>query len=584
MKRILLTCLDDVKISIISLFMIFYLFNTIPFDPNAIYWLNFKPVIKFGDFELGQLYINGRSFYLGLGIWLIPSFIYQLYKKKWKDLGMLLVAFCIPMFIHGTSISYDLVDYKMNIEKYLEPRTKKDKLGWLLLDRDKQVVSRIYSKRPIRFRHDRAVVEIDNNWDVSISGNDITIIPDTNRHTYKGISYVYIDTLGKLVTPKVFQSASSFNNYGVAVCRDSFYGIIDTSGREILPFEYDEISPDPEGMNNYYWLEKDMQHGLFCDSTLSILLSDCSKIYYWNRTEDSCVFTKNGKDSLLLLPTRTKLPFEWHKLKQLLYGEDTTLIDTIMFSLKQNVNTIREIIINQQDTLPKFQIISDYLYYDHWGDSYMNISNHWRNQFLQDSNNTLSTDFQIENKLYNEWWKFHEHTFSTIHKLQNTDNYYDIIEKLNLQKILRLVYSYLLLFNEETNLDVTSTINKQVEFSNWNDSIIACYNDLVQVQGFSPMAIRHINNERHKWEQLIEYNFNILNKINKGDCMLKLKRLLNNETKDLLLLQMEHMRQFYLDVTNYMSEYQNNSRSTVIDSWLQLPMPNIEIKDTLMNR
>lgn len=213
----------------------------------------------------------------------------------------------------------------------------------------------------------------------------------------------------------------------------------------------------------------------------------------------------------------------------------------------------------------------------------MNTSNHWRDQFSQDSNNFLSVDFQIENKLYNEWWKFHKHTFSTIHKLQNSETYYNTIEELNLQKILRLGYSYLLLFNEETNFDVT-TINKQVEFSNWNDSIIACYNDLVQVQGFSLIAIRHINNERHKWEQLIEYRFNILNNINKGGCMLKLKRLLNNETRDLLLLQMEHMRQFYLDVTNYMSEYQNNSRSTVIDSWLQLPMPNIEIKDTLMNR
>ena len=214
----------------------------------------------------------------------------------------------------------------------------------------------------------------------------------------------------------------------------------------------------------------------------------------------------------------------------------------------------------------------------------MNTSNHWRDQFLQDSNNFLSVDFQIENKLYNEWWKFHEYTFSTIHKLQNSETYYNTIEELNLQKILRLVYSYLLLFNEETNLDVTSTINKQVEFSSWNDSIITCYNDLVQVQGLSPMAIRHINNERHKWKQLIEYRFNILNNINNGGYMLKLKRLLNNETMDLLLLQMEHMRQFYLDVANYMSEYQNNSRSTVIDSWLQLPMPNIEIKDTLMNR
>lgn len=585
MKRILLTCLDDVRISIILLFMIFYLFNTIPFDPNAIYWLNFKPVIKFGDFELGQLYINGRSFYLGLGIWLIPSFIYQLYKKKWKDLGMLLVAFCIPMFIHRTSISCDWVDYKMNIEKYLEPRTKKDKLGWLLLDHDKQVIPGIYSLCPIRFNHNRAIVEINNNWTTSISGNDVTIIPDTNRHTYKGVSYIYIDTLGKLVYPKVFRYISSFNDHCIAECRDSFYGIIDTSGKEVLPFDYDEIYSstifDPS-QDDYHVLERDMQYSLFCDSTRSVILKDCSFFDIRNVETDSCIFTRDGKDSLLVLSTRIKIPWIQEKQDSFYIG-DYNALDLALSSLKENANIIREIIINEQDTLPKFQIISDYLYYDHWGDSYMNISNHWRDQFSQDSNNFLSVDFQIENKLYNEWWKFHEHTFSTIHKLQNSETYYNTIEELNLQKILRLVYSYLLLFNEETNFDVT-TINKQVEFSNWNDSIIACYNDLVQVQGFSPIAIRHINNERHKWEQLIEYRFNILNNINKGGYMLKLKRLLNNETRDLLLLQMEHMRQFYLDETNYMSEYQNNSMSTVIDSWLQLPMPNIEIKDTLMNR
>ena len=581
MKRLRFAYLNDIRIPIIWVFTIFFLLDSW-IRPDGCYWLNFKPVIKFGDFELGQLYINGRLYYPCLGIWIILPFIYCLYKKKWKDVGMLLAAFCIPMFIYGTSISYDLVDYKMNIGKHLEPRTKKDKLGWLLLDRDKQVVSRIYSKRPIRFRHDRAVVEIDNNWDVSISGNDITIIPDTNQCDYKGTSYVYIDTLGKLVTPKVFQSASSFNNYGVAVCRDSFYGIIDTSGREILPFEYDEITANPDDVKNYHWLEKNMQYGLFCDSTLSILLNDCSEMYFWNRTMDSCFFTKNGKDSLLILSTRIKIPWIQEK-RNIFYIGDYNVLDLALSSLKENANIIREIITNQQDSLPQFQIISDYLYYDHWGDSYMNTSNHWRDQFLQDSNNFLSVDFQIENKLYNEWWKFHEYTFSTIHKLQNSETYYNTIEELNLQKILRLGYSYLLLFNEETNFDVT-TINKQVEFSNWNDSIIACYNDLVQVQGFSLIAIRHINNERHKWEQLIEYRFNILNNINKGGCMLKLKRLLNNETRDLLLLQMEHMRQFYLDVANYMSEYQNNSRSTVIDSWLQLPMPNIEIKDTLMNR
>lgn len=580
MKRLLRVYVTDIRVSIVLLFIIFYLLETIPFDPDAIYWLNFQPVIEIGNIKLGQLYISGRSYYLGLGVWLIPPFIYNLYKKRLKEIAILLVAFCIPMFIHGTSISYDLVDYKMNIEKYLEPRTEKDKLGWLLLGRDKQVISGIYSKRPIRFECNRAVVEIDNNWDVSISGNDITIIPDTNQHDYKGTSYVYIDTLGKLVIPKVFQSASSFNDYGVAVCKDSFYGMIDTSGKEVLPFDYDEISPDPEGMDNYYWLEKDMQRGLFCDSTRSILLSNCSEMYFWNRTEDSCVFTKNGKDSLLVLSTRIKIPWVQEKQDSFYIG-DYNALDLALSSLKQNANTIRGIIMNNHDSLSKFQNITNYLYYDSWGNSYMDISNHWINQLSKDSSNMLYNAFQIENKLYNEWWKYHEYTFSTIHKLQDTDTYYDTIEILNLHKILRLVYSYWLVFNDQPRSDQDTLQGKQVEFSTWNDSIVNYYNDLLKIQGFSPMAIRHIHNEMLAWKQLIEYKINLLNKIHDGGCPLAIKQLLNNETRDLLLLQMEHMQRFCLDVTRYMSECQNNSRSTIIESWLQLSMPNVEFKDTL---
>ena len=575
MKRLRFAYLNDIRIPIIWVFTIFFLLDS-RIRPDGCYWLNSKPVIQFGDFTLGQLYVNGGLYYPCLGIWIILPFIYCLYKKKWKDVGMLLAAFCIPMFIRGTSISYDLVDYKMNIGKHLEPRSKKDKLGWLLLDSDKQVIPGIYSLYPIHFNHNRAIVEINNNWTTSISGNDVTIIPDTNRHTYKGISYVYIDTLGKLVYPRKFQEIKPFYEHGFIICKDTFYGVIDTRGKEILPFEHDDISTeDLDGVYGYHLLKKNMQYGLFCDSTLSILLSDCSCIEFWMRDMDSCIFTKNGKDSLLVLSTRTKTPFEWHK-HELQFEWNIELIDTITFSLKHNVNTIREIIINQQDTLPKFQIISDYLYYDHWGDSYMNISNHWRDQFSQDSNNFLSVDFQIENKLYNEWWKFHEHTFSTIHKLQNSDNCYDIIEKLNLQKILRLIYSYLLLFNEETNLDVTSTINKQVEFSNWNDSIIACYNDLVQVQGFSPIAIRHINNEISAWKQLIDHKINLLNEVRNGKYPSRLKQLLNDELKDFLLIQLKQMKLLYSDILYYMNNHQTDQNNWIANTWKQYPL-NIEI-------
>ena len=216
MKRLRFAYLNDIRIPIIWVFTIFFLLDSW-IRPDGCYWLNSKPVIQFGDFTLGQLYVNGGLYYPCLGIWIILPFIYCLYKKKWKDVGMLLAAFCIPMFIRGTSISYDLVDYKMNIGKHLEPRSKKDKLGWLLLDSDKQVIPGIYSLYPIHFNHNRAIVEINNNWTTSISGNDVTIIPDTNRHTYKGISYVYIDTLGKLVYPRKFQEIKPFYEHGFII-------------------------------------------------------------------------------------------------------------------------------------------------------------------------------------------------------------------------------------------------------------------------------------------------------------------------------------------------------------------------------
>ena len=577
MKRLLRVYVTDVRVSIVLLFIEFYLLETMPFDPDATYWLNSQPVIEIGNIKLGQLYISGRSYYLGLGVWLIPSFIYNLYKRRLKEIAILLVAFCIPMFIHGTSISYDLVDYKMNIEKYLEPRTEKDKLGWLLLGRDKQVISGIYSKRPIRFRHNRAVVAIDNNWDVSISGNDITIVPDTNQCDYKGTSYVYIDTLGKLASPQKFQEIKLFYDYGFIIGRDSFYGIIDTSGKEILPFEYDDINTDFDGVYGYHLLEKNMQYGLFCDSNHSVLLNDCSCINFWMRDIDSCIFTKNGKDSLLLLSTRTKTPFEWHK-HELQFDWNIELIDTIIFSLKENANTIREIIVNRQDSLPKLQIIHYYLYDDYWGNSYMNISNHWRKQYFKDTSNLLYNDFQEENKLYNEWWRFHEHTFSTIHELPVPNQYdYIPVEELNIERISRLIYSYFLRFNEKNSFKSIPRMNRQFEFSKWNNSIIDYYNDFLQRPEFSPMAIRHINNEKLKWEQLIEYKFNLLNKIFSGDYPLTMKQLLYHETKDLLLVQLQHMRQLYLDIPRCIEEYQNNGSISDVKIWLEPSIINSKI-------
>lgn len=573
MKQLLRVYVTDIRVSIVLLFIIFYLLETIPFDPDAIYWLNFQPVIEIGNIKLGQLYISGRSYYLGLGVWLIPSFIYNLYKRRLKEITILLVAFCIPMFIHGTSISYDLVDYKMNIEKYLEPRTEKDKLGWLLLGRDKQVISGIYSKRPIRFECNRAVVEIDNNWDVSISGNDITIIPDTNQHDYKGTSYVYIDTLGKLVIPKVFQSASSFNNYGVAVCKDSFYGMIDTSGKEVLPFDYDEITTE-RSYGPYHFLERNMQHGLFCDSTRKILLNDCSAMNFLSQNIDSCAFTKHGKDSLFLVLTGKKIPFVEEKEFQFWCGDNNTL-DSAMCSLRQSANTIRGIIVNVCDSLAKIQDVTDYLYYDYWGSTYSNIDSYWRNLYAKDSSKILHADLQLENTLYDEWWQYHEYTFSRVHRLQHAGSY-DESEALNLHIILRLVYSYWLVFNDQFCVDRNTLQCKQVEFSTWNNSIVNCYNDLLQVQGLSPIATRHIHNEILAWKRLIEYKVGLLKKVKNRNYPLYLKQLLDYELKDFLLVQLEHMQQLDPNVSRYLNERQNNDIDWIVKPWVQWPPLNVK--------
>lgn len=113
MKRLLRVYATDIRVSIVLLFIIFYLLETIPFDPDAIYWLNFQPVIEIGNIKLGQLYISGRSYYLGLGVWLIPPFIYNLYKRRLKEIAILLVAFCIPMFLYNTNIDLEDVMYKL---------------------------------------------------------------------------------------------------------------------------------------------------------------------------------------------------------------------------------------------------------------------------------------------------------------------------------------------------------------------------------------------------------------------------------------------------------------------------------------
>jgi|GEM_PF-5794243 len=568
--RIARSCVKDIRVVVAMLYLVyFYLDNTVRY---SICFPKVHPLISIGNVCLGELYFN-TWYYPALIVLILPALVYHICTRKWKEIGILLVAFCIPMFIHGISISYDLVGYKMNIEKYLKSRTKKDKLGWLLLDRDKQVISGIYSKRPIRFECNRAVVEIDNNWDVSISGNDITIVPDTNQHDYKGTSYVYIDTLGKLVIPKVFQSASSFNNYGVAVCKDSFYGMIDTSGKEVLPFDYDEITTE-RSYGPYHFLERNMQHGLFCDSTRKILLNDCSAMNFLSQNIDSCAFTKHGKDSLFLVLTGEKISFVEEKEYQFWCGDDNTL-DSVVCSLQQSANTIRGIMVNVRDSLTRIQNVADYLYNDCWGSTYSNIDSYWRNLYAKDSCKILHADLQLEDTLYDEWWQYHEYTFSRVHRLQHAGSY-DESEALNLHIILRLVYSYWLVFNDQFCVDRNTLQCKQVEFSTWNDSIVNCYNDLLQVQGLSPIATRHIHNETLAWKRLIEYKVGLLEKVENGNYPLYLKQLLDYELKDFLLVQLEHMQQLDPNVSRYLNERQNNDIDWIVKPWVQWPPLNVK--------
>ena len=199
----------------------------------------------------------------------------------------------------------------------------------------------------------------------------------------------------------------------------------------------------------------------------------------------------------------------------------------------------------------------------------MNTSNHWRDQFSQDSSNILYHDLQEENKLFNKWWEYHEYTFSRVHSLQHADSY-DESEALNLHKILRLVYSYWLVFNDQFCVDRNTLQCKQVEFSTWNNSIVNCYNDLLRVQGLSPIATRHIHNEMLAWKRLIEYKVGLLEKVKNGNYPLYLKQLLDYELKDFLLVQLEHMQQLDPNVSRYLNERQNKGIDWIVLSLIHI--------------
>lgn len=573
MKRIIFTYLNDIRASIILLFINFYLFV-------AFYPYDFFDILPFTHrsqcirseniFPLEQVYKNlfESTYYLRLGIWIIPPFIYSLYKKKWKKVGILLLVFCIPIF--RTEISYKTIDYANNRKKNLAPciNTKRDKLAWRLMDCNKNIISGIYSLSPICFYHNKAAIGIRNNWKICISNNDITITPDSNRHIRKGISFIYIDTKGKLALPKIFQYASPFNKHGLAICCDSFYGIIDTSGKEIVPFDYDEITPCSNSyrpQENYHLLRKDMKYSLFCDLTHSIILDDCSNIHLYS---DRGSFTKNGKDSILILYTKMKFP-HIHKQEDEHYPQPTNYpLLNIKSSLKRNSNIIRKILINQQDFQTKVQNISDHLYDE---TQYTELSNYLRSH--SDSTNTLFYTFQTENKLYNKWWKYHEHMFSMIH----LERY-----NLNVQKILRLVYTYNLCDKEQSQYTPDSIMNKRSDFFNWNDSIVNCYNNLIQMPYFSPLAIRHIHNEMAAWQQLIDYKINLLNEVKNGDYPSRLKHLLNDEIKDFLLIQLKQMKLLHSDILYHTNNSQSNQNNWITHTWQKYPL-NIEIDSTYLN-
>jgi hypothetical protein len=181
---------------------------------------------------------------------------------------------------------------------------------------------------------------IDNNGDTVIepSYDELVIVPnklkaifvctyDVNDQTGEYKTKVINDQNQEIITGydkvQVIDNFDSNKNIWyednvLKVCKDGKYGMVDFSGTEILPCEYDEITC-LKGIKNNFLIKKDQKVGLVNEKGQIIINAEYSQILPLdeNCTSDYIVVDQNNKYGLISTSGKTVLEVKYDEIKYL---------------------------------------------------------------------------------------------------------------------------------------------------------------------------------------------------------------------------------------------------------------------------
>ena len=122
----------------------------------------------------------------------------------------------------------------------------------------------------------------------------------------KDEKYGYVDTSGKVMIPFEYDGVGSFNEGLAAVEKDGKYGYIDTSGKVIVTFEYDGAENFSEG---FAAVEKDDMWG-FIDAIGNVItLLEYDKV--WSFNEGRAAVWKGRKLGFISASGKVVIPLEY---------------------------------------------------------------------------------------------------------------------------------------------------------------------------------------------------------------------------------------------------------------------------------
>ncbi|HFK5505736.1 WG repeat-containing protein [Elizabethkingia anophelis] len=158
------------------------------------------------------------------------------------------------------------------------------------------------------------VAEQQNNWEnffsykIKINNEDkIYIVYQLNENS----GYGMVNESGKLMLPFVYDELELFNNQYFIAVKDDKYGVIDMEGKELYPFEYTSISRvNSENIPLYIFTEKDRAKLIDVNKKVYLSYEAIEQVFY----DENKFIIKKGKYGVVSRQNKIIVPFIYDQI------------------------------------------------------------------------------------------------------------------------------------------------------------------------------------------------------------------------------------------------------------------------------